>query len=58
MRKAKLSLAAFAFAAFGIGASAAPASAMHCFINGQPELTTVCNQVLSIVCNPKVGPCG
>jgi hypothetical protein len=31
---------------------------MHCYINGQPELTDACNKVLSIVCNPKLGPCG
>ncbi|HET7481560.1 MAG TPA: hypothetical protein VFK89_01740 [Actinomycetota bacterium] len=38
--------------------TALPAQAMYCNIKNDPELSALCNQVISVVCgNPKLGPC-
>jgi hypothetical protein len=53
-------LLALTIAVLGVGALAAPpANAMHCNINDQPELSSVCNQVIALVCTPlqKFGGC-
>ena len=55
----KIRLMTVAMTLVGLGALLSPAQAMHCYINGQPELTDACNRVIGIVCgNPKLGPCG
>ena len=58
MFKFKKSLIALAIAGGAIGMTAAPAQAMHCNVNDQPDLTAACNTVIAIVCgNPKLPRC-
>jgi hypothetical protein len=56
--KIKMRVAAMVVAAIGVGALATPANAMNCYINNQPGLSQTCNQVIGVVCNPKIGRCG
>ena len=59
MQNVKLKIAALVVAGSALGALFTPAHAMTCIIDGQPQLSQTCQQVIGVACGAlhKFGGC-